>query len=173
MQTALRILSVLAVLTGAAQAAQAAEPITTEFAVAQPGDAALDCAAINREIAAMEDIIIENEATQRAAKNTGTGITIAKAVGGFLIGSVPGAIGVMAAGYAAGEVAEDRAETADGIADSAALRRSMMIGMYNAKACKGPLHSPQSIKRVAVKYEDIEPAAGPRNTHSTPARYND
>jgi hypothetical protein len=110
-------------------------PVLTD--IANPGDPALDCAGLGAEIARMEQISAHYDRAQRNAENTGTGINIAKAIGGFLIGSIPGALGVMAAGHVAGEAAENNAETAQEQENIAMQRRSMLIGMYKGKSCAG------------------------------------
>ncbi len=128
----------------------AKKPAAPRLEIYMPGDDRLDCSGIGKEIARMEDMIIRSDAAQQSAENTGTGISIAKAIGGFLIGSIPGAIGVMAAGHVASEAAEGQAEDAEAVEDVAEQRRSMMIGMYNAKTCKGPIHSNRSIRNAAI-----------------------
>lgn len=135
--------------------------------IVMPGDDALDCAGIRKQIGLMEDMIVSSNETQKSAQNTGTGISIAKAIGGFLIGSIPGAIGVMAAGHVAGEAAENKAETAEEHEDIAGQRRSMMIGMYNAKGCKGPIHSGRAMRNAAIP-EDTAPRTQSTATYGQP-----
>ncbi|MBU0859678.1 MAG: hypothetical protein KJ667_07050 [Alphaproteobacteria bacterium] len=135
------------------------KPTQPVLEVSMPGDDRLDCTEISREIGHMESVVFDSDASQRAAENTGTGISIVKAIGGFLIGSVPGAIGVMAAGHVAGEAAEGKAENAEVMEDIAAQRRSLMIGMYNAKGCKGPIHSTRAVRDAAIDVDKFSPAA--------------
>lgn len=136
------------------------KPVPEKIEIWMAGDELLDCGGIRREIAAMEEVIIRNDEAQQSAQNTGTGISIAKAIGGFLIGSIPGAIGVMAAGHVAGEAAETQAEDAEAREDVAQQRRSMMIGMYNAKECKGPIHSNRALRNAAIDAHEATPAYG-------------
>lgn len=144
----------------------AAKPALPALEVFMPGDDLLDCRGLNTQITSMEELIYNSDDAQRKAESTGTGISIAKAVGGFLIGSIPGAIGVMAVGHVAGEAAEGEAASAEEQENIAAQRRSMLIGMYNAKGCKGPLHNIRALRNATIDETarhpaHIEPAAGP------------
>lgn len=149
------LLAALTVTTAMAHAAGTApvpahKPAPPQLQIFMPGDDVLDCAGIRQHIASMEEMIVSSDQEQRAAQNTGTGISIAKAIGGFLIGSIPGAIGVMAAGHVASEAAEGKADVAEAREDIAGQRRSMMIGMYNAKGCTGPIHSGRAVRNAAI-----------------------
>lgn len=140
--------------------APALKPAPLKIEIWMAGDDQLDCGGIREEISAMEEMIIRSDEAQQSAENTGTGISIAKAIGGFLIGSIPGAIGVMAAGHVAGQAAEGQAEDAEAREDIAEQRRSMMIGMYNAKGCKGPIHSNRALRSAAIAEDAPMPAYG-------------
>jgi hypothetical protein len=174
--------SILAVCTGmavmaACPAALRAEPAAVPPAplpaprlqVAMPGDSLLDCTGISNEIVYMESVMTNSDEIQRQAENKGTGISIVKAVGGFLVGSVPGALGVMAVGHVAGEAAEGEAEDAAQLENIAALRRSMMVGMYNAKGCKGPIYSQRAIRSAAIETPEPAPMAAVDAAHVEPA----
>ena len=156
-----------AALVGAALPALAAgapvpapKPDQPKLEIWMAGDDQLDCTGIRKEIGAMENMIISSDEAQQSAENTGTGISIVKAIGGFLIGSVPGAIGVMAAGHVASNAAEGQAEDAEAREDVAEQRRSMMIGMYNAKGCKGPIHSNRALRSAAIDGDKPAPSYG-------------
>lgn len=97
----------------------------------------------------MGDIISQAQDELEHSRMTGTGIGIGKAVGSYLVGSLIGGVGIIAAGYIASEAAGERSEKAEGMQDMAMQRRSFMEGIYNARGCAGPLDVAQ-----------IEPAAG-------------
>ena len=137
--------------------------------VSMAGDTLLDCTGISNEIVYMESIMTSSDEIQRSAENKGTGISIAKAIGGFLVGSVPGALGVMAVGHVAGEAAEGEAEDAEQLENIAALRRSLMVGMYNAKGCKGPIYSQRAIRSAAIETPAPEPFPAVDPAHIEPA----
>lgn len=140
-------------------------------------DHKMNCAAIGREIETMGTVIRYSDEVQDDANDTGTGISVVKAVGGFLIGSIPGAIGVMAAGQVANEIAEGKAEDAAHLQDIAEQRRSMMMGMYSAKNCYGPIREVKAEDRRDKFLAAIEPASGTDHKPATvtrhPYQYND
>jgi hypothetical protein len=162
-------IAALALLAGASSAH------AEKLQVSMQNDHNMNCPAISREIETMETVIRYSDEVQDDAEDTGTGITVAKAVGGFLVGSIPGAIGVMAVGGIAGEVAEQKAEDAAALQDIAEQRRSLMIGMFNAKNCIGPVRAAQLERRRDRILAAIEPAAGPSAPAypRNPYHYND
>ena len=134
--------------------------------VIRPGDTALSCGQIAGEIALMEDVVFRSRDIEKRSHYTSAGVGVAKTAVGFLIGSLPGALGVMAAGHIVSEATDDRGESAAALQDAAAQRRSMMIGIFNAKGCEGPIY---------MSLEDLEPAAGEETPPPAPVRprYNE
>ena len=116
--------------------AYAASPV---FEYSQAGDLDLDCHQISREISAMELLISQAKDIQDTTHMTTTGVTVAKTVGSYLVGTMAGGIGILAAGYLVNEAADDKAEDALALEDAAEQRRSFMAGIYNARGCNGPL----------------------------------
>lgn len=136
--------------------------------ISKLGDVDKTCHALSREAVAMRNIIRDKVSIQDDAEMKGHGITAAGAIGSFLIGSVTGGIGLAAAGFLATEAVENEAEEAEDIKDVAAQRRSLMMGIYNAKGCAGPIEhamldtptiEPEQ-RFAAVEPHKIEPAAG-------------
>ncbi len=97
----------------------------------------------------MNDMIAAAQDIQDSSRMTGTGIGVAKTVGSYLVGSLGGALGILAAGYIVGEATDNSGEDAAALQDKAEKRRSFILGIYNARGCQGP-----------VKLAEIEPAAG-------------
>ena len=117
--------------------------------IGQAGDLKLSCHEISQEISILEDLIVYAKEIQNDTELTNTGIAVGKAVGSYLVGSLAGGIGILAAGYLVSEATDDKAENAEALEDAAEKRRSFMAGIYNAKGCMGPL-----------ELTAIEPAAG-------------
>ncbi len=136
--------------------------VMAPFDIIKPDDLSMSCGGISGEIALMEDVILGIRPIERDANYTSAGIGVAKAVGGFLIGSVPGAIGVMAAGQIANEANELHAEDALDLKDAAKQRRGAMVGLYSAKGCQGPIYSVIATEaaKAAADAAAIEPTAG-------------
>lgn len=67
------------------------------------------------------------------------GITAAGAIGSLLIGSATGGIGLAVGGFLMNHSVEERSDEADKIQDIAAQRRTLMMGIHNAKGCFGPI----------------------------------
>lgn len=134
--------------------------------ISQAGDMEMSCHDISREVSKMESVIGAAEQTLNSSNAAGTGIKVAKTVGSYLVGSLGGALGIMAAGYIVGEATDDKAEDAIAARETAEQRRSFMSGVYNAKGCQGPL-----------ELATIEPAAGesygPPYRPVRKPRYND
>lgn len=131
----------------------AADGITkkdTKLRISRPDDLLLDCHEISRQISTMEAIMSYTEEIQDDFRITDTGITVGKAVGSYLVGSLAGGIGIVAASFIISEAADDRAEQAAATQHTAMQRRSFLSGIYNARGCQGPLE-------MAL----IEPAVGP------------
>ncbi|HEY8191621.1 MAG TPA: hypothetical protein VIG74_04285, partial [Alphaproteobacteria bacterium] len=94
----------------AASQAYAAPPPTLQ--ISMPGDETMDCPAIAQEVSAMDDVILQSYIVQQSSKKTTLGVGVAKTVGSFLVGSLGGALGILAAGHFASEAADDKGEIA-------------------------------------------------------------
>ena len=139
------------------------------FQVSQIGDLEKTCSEISQEVSDMELLINHTQKTLDDSEMTNHGVTVAKTVGSYLVGSLAGGIGIIAAGYIVSEAADDRFENAAAVQDVAEQRRSFMAGIYNTRGCMGPLEK---------KLADIETPAGDEDA-DTPEpkqrepRYND
>lgn len=120
-----------------------------DIQISRADDLLMSCHEISREIALMETIVHQTRLTQERAELTSAGVGVAKTVASYLVGSLGGAIGIMAASYIVNEATDDRGDNAKTIEDLAQQRRSFMKGVFNARACMGPL-----------ELSSIEPAAG-------------
>lgn len=129
------------------------------FDIIRTGDTELTCNQISTEITSMESVIVKSLEEQRDGEMTSTGVGVAKTVGGLLVGSLGGVLGIMAAGHLAAEAADDKVEEAAAEENAAAQRRSFMIGIYNAKGCQGPL-------QPGFDVAALEPAAGDDEPHA-------
>lgn len=166
-----------ALVCGLSQPSFAAD--ATYLEVSRVGDTELSCGQLSQEGVLMRDIIATTEDIKEGSEKRNMGITAAGAVGSFLISSVTGGIGIAAAGYLLKHSGEETQEEADNIQDIAKQRRSLMVGIYNAKGCNGP------IEHVFNSYEledemiatvsevaSIEPAAGEEFYNALRPRYN-
>lgn len=154
--------------------------------ISMPGDEAMDCAAIAKEVSAMDDVILQSYIVQQSSEKTTLGVGVAKTVGSFLVGSLGGVLGILAAGHFASEAADDKGEVAAALEDTAKQRRSLMVGMHNAKQCTEELPvAPPPMEDLWPKvtpvsapgtedsaFTHIEPASGreparPLMTHET------
>lgn len=147
---------------------------TKKIEISQPEDVHLTCPQISREVSAMNDLINENREIAEDSEMTHTGVSVAKTVGSFLIGSLGGVLGVMAAGHLAGRVADEK--TADAVAaeDSAKQRMSLMVGIFNTRSCIGPIQMAALVLPGESEnaLNNIEPAAGGDSKPRAP-RYNE
>lgn len=135
--------------------------------VSRPGDVEMACGALSQEAVLMRDIINTTEDIKDDSKLKNHGISAAAGIGSFLVGSATGGIGFAAAGLLLKNATNNTKDEADHIQDIAEQRRSFMIGVYNAKGCKGPIdHALQDnvegnddITQMAA----VEPASGDEN----------
>jgi hypothetical protein len=155
-----------------ARAADALEVLNLQ--VSQQGDLELTCGELAAEAILMRDVIDIAQDTRDDTKITDTGIGVAGAIGSLLIGTATGGIGLAAAGLLAKEASSNKEETAEGIQDVAFQRRALMLGIYNAKGCEGPMEhvlqdrEPQSpLTRLAT----VEPSSGKIDEQEAP-QYN-
>ena len=157
------MLSGSAVLTSQAMASDTLNPT---LAINQVGDIDLTCEQISQEVNDMQDLIQDALNEQDNGKMTKRGMGVVETVGTYAVGSLGGALGIMAAGLVVSHAANGRVEDAENIIDAAAQRRSFMAGIYNVKGCTGPLD-----------LANIEPASGHEKgadaSYKRKPRYND
>lgn len=110
-----------------------------KLTISKLGDTELSCAALGKEALAMRSIILDKQGVEKNNEMAGRGIGAAGAVGSLLLGTVTAGVGLAAAGFFATEAVDDQADKADGIKEIAAQRRSLMVGIFNAKGCEGPI----------------------------------
>ena len=151
--------------------AEIAAEVATSGQLAK-GDTRMSCDQIASEIVELDRIIRTARTTRKNSDNTGTGVSVAKTVGSFLVGSLGGVIGIVAVGALAGEVAENSGEEAAAIEENAEERQNRLAGVFEGKGCEGEL------AMTVDKTEDvanIEPAAGTQAQDTTPRKphYND
>lgn len=147
----------------------------TELVVSRVGDTEMSCGQLSQEAVLMQDIISTTEDIKDSTELRGYGISAAGALGSFLVTSVTGGVGIAAAGYLLKETATGRSDEADNIQDIAKQRRTLMVGIYNAKGCSGPMEHAfkNELKESgdpAVLLASIEPAAGEEESEET--RFN-
>lgn len=103
------------------------------------GDLEMSCGALSYEAANMRDIIHAMQDVKNASSMQSHGLTAAGAVGSFLVGTVTGGIGLAVGGFLLDYSIDERENNADTYQDIAEQRRTLMMGIYNAKGCNGPL----------------------------------
>ena len=158
--------------------AHAIDPL--DLQVSRLGDVDMSCGELAQEAVLMRDIIFTTEDIKDKSEMQSRGITAAGAVASFLVGTATGGIGLAAAGFLAEHQVDEKGEDADSVQDIAEQRRSLMLGIYNAKGCLGPiehaLQTPPQYDGLAAQLAAIE-AAGSADTDTSnnpPApRYND
>ncbi|MCB1563764.1 MAG: hypothetical protein KDJ75_09340 [Alphaproteobacteria bacterium] len=107
--------------------------------VSRRGDVDMSCGALSQEAATMRDIILTTQGIKDDSRLKQHGVNAAGAIGGFLIGSVTGGVGLAAAGFLIDHNIGETASDADSVQDIAAQRRALMIGIHTAKGCYGPM----------------------------------
>lgn len=145
--------------------------------VSRRGDVEMSCGALSQEAATMRDIILTTQDIKDDSRLKQHGVNAAGAIGGFLIGSVTGGVGLAAAGFLIDHNIGETASDADSVQDIAAQRRALMIGIHTAKGCYGPMEhalqdgmgpgrenptvqSAQSAEDSGDRLAAIHPAAG-------------
>ena len=154
-----------------AQAIEQSYKRLDELLVSREGDIEMQCSALSREALEMRNVIYTTQEMKDNAKIKKHGVTAAAGIGSFLIGTVTGGVGLALGGFLLEQSFGGDASDADKIQDIAEQRRTLMMGIYNAKGCYGPLdHAMQSP-------EIFDPLAriAASNTYEgeTPSRYND
>ena len=146
----MRILFAFAVACCAAlifcDAATAADP--QRLTVSRLGDVEKTCHELSQEGAYMNDIINGYQDVRDDSRMQTKGISAGTAAGSFLIGTLTGGISFAAAGFAMKENVEQKADHAENVQDVAEQRRSLMVGIFDAKGCYGPFAMvPESQRR--------------------------
>lgn len=147
-----------------------------ELQVSRLGDVEMSCGALSREALSMREVEYELDLLKDDAEMQGYGVSAVTGIGGFLIGTVTGGIGFAAAGLLANEAITADAEEAEALQDVASQRKSLMMGIFKAKGCYGPIeHVMQQVTQEPETREalaDIEPASGYQYRYQQ-THYND
>lgn len=133
------------------------------LSISQQGDTDLSCGALSTEAAKMRDIIFTTQGIKDSTNMKSHGLTAAGAIGSFLVGTVTGGVGLAVGGLLLDHNLNQTEEEADAIQDTAEQRRTLMMGIFNAKGCEGPLeHAMQNpgIFDPLDEIASIETAAG-------------
>ena len=107
--------------------------------ISYEGDVEMQCNELSVEAEVMRDLIYATQEIKDRAKMRKTGIKAAGALGSFLIGSVTGGVGLAVGGFLLDQGVDQTRSNADIFQDTAEQRRTLMMGIYNAKGCFGPL----------------------------------
>lgn len=107
--------------------------------ISKPGDHELSCHALSEEAGNMAKVIHTTQDIKNSSELKSHGVTAAGAIGSFLIGSATGGIGLAVGGFLMNYNIEERKDQADSLQDVAAQRRTLMMGIYKAKECFGPI----------------------------------
>jgi len=158
-----------------AQATETAEGVY-DILISQLGDTEKSCGELSYEALFMRHVIEITQEMKDTADMKDHGITAAGAVGSFLVGTLTGGIGFAAAGFLASQVNDAEAEKAETLQDKAGQRRSLMVGIYNAKGCYGPIEhvllDPEP-EEIPPRLASVKPSAGTQTTYQHEQdRYN-
>lgn len=119
------------------------------------GDVEMQCGDLSKEAGTMRDIIYATQDVKDKAKMRKNGIKAAGAIGSFLVGSVTGGVGLAVGGFLLDQGVDETRTNADEFQDTAEQRRTLMMGIYNAKGCYGPLdhamQNPDIFDPLAIK----------------------
>ena len=107
--------------------------------ISYEGDVEMSCGSLSVEAGNMRDVIYATQEIKDHAKMKKQGIKAAGAIGSFLIGSVTGGVGLAVGGFLLDQGVDSTRSNADVFQDTAEQRRTLMMGIYNAKGCNGPL----------------------------------
>ncbi len=140
--------------------------------ISKAGDLELSCNALSKEAGDMSQIIHATQDIKDNSEMKSHGVTAAGAVGSFLIGSVTGGIGLAVGGFLMNHNIEEHSDQADEVQDYAEQRRTLMMGIHNAKGCNGPI---EHAMQTPAKLDPIEKIAlNTENKYQTAhSRYND
>jgi hypothetical protein len=159
MKYTLSLLACVSLTSLNASAAQAVDAKPLE--ISRIGDLELSCGELAQEAQTMSDIINTTEDIKDRRELQGKGVTAVGAVASFLVGTVTGGVGLAAAGFLAERQLENREDEADQVQDIAEQRRSLMMGIYNAKGCLGPVNpeimrKPQHAGNTNSRVRDLD-----------------
>ena len=110
-----------------------------DLSISKIGDTELSCGGLSSEAGNMRDIIFTTQDIKDSARMQSHGITAAGALGSFLVGTVTGGVGLAVGGFLLDQNVGKTEREADALQDTAAQRRTLMMGIFNAKGCEGPL----------------------------------
>lgn len=140
--------------------------------ISHDGDARMACRGYSQEAMRMHGIIASMQNRKDDSKMQTRGIGVVGTAASYLVGTVTGGLSIAAAGFIAGQATDERGEDAEEIQDIAQQRRAVMVGMFKAKNCTGPIefvfNDPEPNDPIR-KITKIQPAAGEQG----PTSYND
>ena len=143
--------------------------------ISRLGDVEKSCGSLSEEAADMRDVIYQMEEAKAQKDLQSDGLTAAGAVGSFLVGTVTGGVGLAVGGFLLERNIENNKEEVDAIQDIAEQRRTLMMGIFNAKGCLGPIEhamqNPEQLNSIDI-LANIEPASGARYQSELRRRYN-
>ncbi len=141
--------------------------------ISQIGDVELSCGALSEEALTMRAIVNATQEIKDESTMQSQGISAVGAVGSLIIGSATGGIGLAAAGFLLDQNVGSKSDEAETVQDIAQQRRSLMVGIYNAKGCFGPVEHAMldNDAQNTLSLASVEPASGTENK-PVPSRYN-
>ena len=154
-----------------AQAIEQSYKRLDELLVSREGDIEMQCNDLSREAMEMRNVIYTTQEMKDKAKLKKHGVTAAAGIGSFLIGTVTGGVGLALGGFLLEQNFGGEASDADKIQDIAEQRRTLMMGIYNAKGCFGPLEHAMQSPEIFSPLSRI--AASETYESDTQSRYND
>ena len=144
-----------------------------ELQISKPGDLELSCNALTAEALNMSQVILTTQNVKDNSDIKSHGVTAAGAVGSFLIGSVTGGIGLAVGGFLVNHNIEEHSDQADQIQDFAEQRRTLMVGIHNAKGCYGPIEHVMQTPKESATIKQIALNTHDQYQASLQNRYND
>ena len=144
-------------------------PAHANTATPPKADTAMTCEQIANEVVELDRTIRNARTTQTSSHNTGTGVSVARTVGSFLVGSLGGVIGIVAVGALAGEVVDNSGEKAATIEENAEERQNRLAGIFEGKGCDGELalteDNPEDVTAIEPASGSIAHNTAPRKPH--------
>ncbi len=141
--------------------------------ISRTGDHDLSCNALSKEAGHMMKIMHRTQDIKNNSDLKSHGVTAAGAIGSLLIGSATGGVGLALGSFLMNHNIDDARDRADTLNSIAAQRRTLMMGIHNAKGCFGPVeHAMQNppafdpIDHIARNYNN-------KNYTELRRRYND
>ncbi|MBX3489068.1 MAG: hypothetical protein KF769_15590 [Parvibaculum sp.] len=111
----------------------ATAPAYAPISASQANDGNKSCEQLLAEIGEMDGIVAEANQSQSNAQLTNAGIGIAQSLGLHMGGG--GALSMIQAGGAAGQLTEQQRQQAQARAQQADVRRQVLTGIYQGKGC--------------------------------------